>query len=124
MKRDDFIVADYSGRELEKMQNEAERRVREMQSRSRLPTGPSHVSQRERDARTRSQHQPPQDNPTQEEIPPAEPPAKPANSILNLINLKGLDLDGDTSLIALLILLLSGDQSDELLLLALVYVLL
>lgn len=49
---------------------------------------------------------------------------KPKNSILNLINIKGLDLDGDTAIIALLILLLSKDAADELLLMALVYVML
>lgn len=49
---------------------------------------------------------------------------KPKNSILNLINIKGLDLDGDTAIIGLLILLLSKDEADELLLMALVYVML
>ena len=60
---------------------------------------------------------------------PQHPPAPPAeekraNSILNFLNFKGLDLDGDTSLIALLILLLSSDKNDELLMLALVYIML
>jgi len=54
----------------------------------------------------------------------APEPEKPKNSILNLINIKGLDLDGDTAIIALLILLLSKDAADELLLMALVYVML
>ncbi|HIZ17488.1 MAG TPA: hypothetical protein H9675_08005 [Firmicutes bacterium] len=57
------------------------------------------------------------------------PPAPPSdekrpNSILNFLNFKGLDLDGDTSLIALLILLLSSDKNDELLMLALIYIML
>ena len=59
---------------------------------------------------------------TQSSAPPSE--EKKANSILNFLNFKGLDLDGDTSLIALLILLLSSDKNDELLMLALVYIML
>lgn len=67
---------------------------------------------RPRESRSRQAPQPP---------PPEE---KRPNSILSFLNFKGLDLDGDTSLIALLILLLSSDKNDELLMLALIYIML
>lgn len=66
----------------------------------------------------------PQGSRNQHHALPPLPEEKRPNSILNFLNFKGLDLDGDTSLIALLILLLSSDKNDELLMLALVYIML
>ena len=42
----------------------------------------------------------------------------------NLINLKGFKLDGDLSLIIMVVLLVAGEEVDELLLMALIYIML
>ena len=46
----------------------------------------------------------------------------PINSLLKMINFKGLEMDGDISLILGIMLLVSGEQTDELLSLALLYI--
>ena len=57
--------------------------------------------------------------------------AKPKNvapprrkSILELINFKNMEIDNDRSLLMGILLLLSGDTTDELLMLALIYIML
>ena len=45
-------------------------------------------------------------------------------SILDLINFKNMDIDSDRSLLMGILLLLSGENTDELLLLALIYIML
>ena len=44
------------------------------------------------------------------------------NSLFKMINFKGLEMDGDVSLILGIMLLISGEQTDELLSLALLYI--
>jgi len=72
------------------------------------------------------------------QIPPPQKPAK--NGLLSqlfghggksggfdlskIINLKGLSLDGDLSLILTIVLMISGEEVDELLLMALIYIML
>ncbi len=134
------MAVEFNKSDLERMQNDAVRRVRDMQARAQQRVGGQQQNERE--------------NPPPKKEPSSQKPQhrdqhnsqnnssigkglgglasmfssgnkdKSSNSILNLINLKGLDLDGDTSLIALMILLLSSDKGDELLMLALVYILL
>lgn len=45
-------------------------------------------------------------------------------SILELINFKNMEIDNDRSLLMGILLLLSGDTTDELLMLALIYIML
>lgn len=114
------MAAEFNKSELERMQSEAARRVREMQARATQAAG----GRKEPSPPPAQKKQLPrgQEGGRASHAPSCR--AEPSNSILNLINLKGLDLDGDTSLIALLILLLSSGKGDELLMLALVYILL
>lgn len=44
--------------------------------------------------------------------------------LLNMINFKGIGIDGDTNLLLGILLLLGGDSTDELLTLALIYIML
>ena len=51
-------------------------------------------------------------------------PSQKNSSILNLLNFKGLKLDNDRLIIIAICLLLSGEEIDELLMLALIYIML
>ena len=55
--------------------------------------------------------------------PPAERKGGAAR-LLKMLNFKGLEIDGDISLLLGILLLLSGENDDELLMLALVYIML
>ncbi len=51
-------------------------------------------------------------------------PAPRRKSILELINFKNMEIDNDRSLLMGILLLLSGESTDELLMLALIYIML
>lgn len=53
----------------------------------------------------------------------AAPPQR-RKSILELINFKNMEIDNDRSLLMGILLLLSGESTDELLMLALIYIML
>lgn len=56
-----------------------------------------------------------------------EPPKAPRNggvSLLNMLNFKSIDMDSDRATILALCLLLSSEGADELLILALIYIML
>ncbi len=58
--------------------------------------------------------------------PPTPPPRKADNgsSLLKMLNFKAIKMDSDRTVIIALMLLLMGDSGDELLLLALLYIML
>lgn len=56
---------------------------------------------------------------------PASPPKKPKlKNLFELINFKGLEMDGDRLVIVALALILASEEADELLILALLYIML
>ena len=61
-------------------------------------------------------------------VPPPKPPAKPQEkrgpSLLRMLNLRGMEFDADRKIIIAVMLLLLGETEDELLLLALLYIML
>ncbi len=69
--------------------------------------------------------------PVHQNPPTPPPPPKPSPpsrtngmNLLNLINLKGMQMDNDRLMVLVLCLLLSSEEADELLLLALLYIML
>jgi hypothetical protein len=87
------------------MQREAERRVMEMQRRAKQAVQP--------------------EEPPKQEWTSSAPPAvsqPPKRNFLELINLKSLFEGKDTSLVLMVLALRSSDDSDPLLMLALLYV--
>ena len=65
--------------------------------------------------------------PPQPPQPPRKPPPPPENkgfSILKMLNLRGMEFNSDRKLIIAVMLLLLGESEDELLVLALVYIML
>lgn len=128
--------------DLEKMQRDAEQRLRDMQRRSRnavnsgdMPPVPNFVQ-----VGTRQGHRPQQSNsrrPTppeeahKEPKPQNKPPLMPKSNkggkgfdLLKMLNFKNLKIDSDVMIIVALIFLLSTEETDELLLMALVYIML
>ena len=67
-----------------------------------------------------------ENNPLPPVPPPAPPPRKADNgsSLLKMLNFKAIKMDSDRTVIIALMLLLMGDSGDELLLLALLYIML
>ena len=66
-------------------------------------------------------------NNANEKKPSTETVNKPAvrrRNILDIINFKNIEIDSDISLLLGILLLLSGDSTDELLMLALIYIML
>lgn len=108
----------------EALQRAAER-VREMHKRatvggasnSPMPPAPDFV---------RINNTPPQKgfSPAEKAPPPPATHKGGAARLLKMLNFKGLEIDGDISLLLGILLLLSGENDDELLMLALVYIML
>ena len=132
--------------DLQKMQRDAEQRIRNMQAKSNravrnndMPPVPNFVrlNRTEQQARQSSQHNNHAAN--QHSVPPpnpnAERPKLPEKNdgilgklkgldILKALNFKNIHIDNDVLLILALIFLMSNEDTDELLLLALVYIML
>ncbi|MDD4699729.1 MAG: hypothetical protein PHV07_05655 [Oscillospiraceae bacterium] len=137
-------------KEMEKLQYEAAERVREMSRRAQnpissaasLPPMPSFVqtpynksnmNNREDRRQSQSSQNPKHKNSSgfspkfEENHAPKPLPLSKQNKgfdILNMLNLKNLKMDNDIMLIIMMVLILSSETSDELLLLALVYIML
>ena len=138
-------------KEMEKMQYEAAERVREMSRRAQnpisspasMPPMPSFVqtpynnkgNTNTRDEQRQNQSsQNPKHNPSsglsslfEENHSTKSLPILKQNKgfdILNMLNLKNFKMDNDIMLIIMMVLILSSETSDELLLLALVYIML
>lgn len=126
----------------EKMQQDAERRMQEMRMRSQraihgsdMPPVPNFVQtsrQSNRNEAAPRPNHPITPAPEQKKsTPPPSPPPKggllgrlKGVDILKIFNFKNLHVDSDVLIIIVLIFLLSTEETDELLLLALVYIML
>lgn len=115
--------------ETERMQREAEQRMREMQRRadravhgSNMPPVPNFVrTNMNRNSPTENSQKKPHENnnPT-----PSKQKSNKGFDILKLLNFKNLKIDNDIIIILMLIFLLSTEDTDELMLLALIYIML
>lgn len=127
--------------EMERMQRDAENRMREMQRRSDRAVSGSSMPPVPNFVRTNPMRRPDnfrqptppknEDNLKQSKTPPRNENDKGAAkgkgkgfNLLSMLNFKGIKFDSDTILIIALIFLLSTEETDELLLLALVYIML
>ncbi len=134
-------------RDIQKMQLDAERRIREMQRRSdnalrgnEKPPIPNYTSSNppryNQQSNKNNQNRPKQSQPTQH---PSQnrPPQNQTQTqksglfsrfkgtdILKIFNFKNLHIDNDVLIIIALIFLLSTEETDELLLMALIYIML
>lgn len=109
----------YSKADIERMQREAERRVRDMHERAKSATGdalhyPSFVKPVHSDEEPKKR--------LEREV--AAIPPKKAGGILSILDFKKLDLDSDRIMLLFLLILMSGEESDELMTLALLYIML
>lgn len=110
-------MSNMSREEFLRLQKEAEARMREMQRRSdeitgKMPPAPDFVTLREQ----------PQGD-IKKETPPPQKNGRGLD-LLRMLNFKNINMDSDRVLLIALMLLLVGESSDELLLLALLYIML
>jgi len=143
-------VTDKERKEMEKLQYEAAERVREMSRRAQnplssqgaIPPMPSFVKTPYNKVSPNHQDEHRQDTSSQNQkhnsflgFSPSVDGNRPQKAlqfqqkskgfdILNMLNLKNLKMDNDVMLIIMMVLILSSETSDELLLLALVYIML
>lgn len=90
----------YTMDDWDRMQRDAERRVRH--SREQNAQMLSHAPERK----------------------PPPPPRKKGGGLFDLLNLNRFEIDGDRSMLLMMLALLSGEEKDELLTLALLYIML
>lgn len=64
------------------------------------------------------------ENSAKKENAPPQNQSSKKNNILNLLNFKGIKMDNDRLIILAICLLLTGEEADELLILALIYIML
>ena len=113
-------------REMERMRRDAEQRVREMNQRAKSAvSGRGDLPMPHFVEPAHHRRQPQQPKPEKEPPKPVPAPA-PQNhrglGLLKMLNFQSLKLDNDILVIALLIMLLGSDDADELLLMALLYI--
>jgi hypothetical protein len=118
---------------IQKMQRDAEQRIREMQRRADkavlggdMPPVPNFVKTGQNSRQPQSKPMPPKNDEVQNTKPQksVNPSGNRGLNFLKLLNFKGLKFDKDVSLIVVLILLLSSDETDEMLIFALIYIML
>lgn len=116
---------------LDKMQQEAARRAREMQQRAvpsvdGVPPMPNFVRTpyTAHSGAVPPTKEPPPPRPPVQKPPQQPPPPTKGLHLLRMLNFGQMKLDKDLLLILMLLLLLASENTDELLLLALVYVML
>jgi hypothetical protein len=114
--------------DMERMQKDAEQRMRDMQRRSQrftsshdMPPVPNFVK-----LNPDLRNEPIKPKPKPQEKPPLCSNTKGGKGfdLLKMLNFKNLKIDSDVIIIVVLIFLLSGDDTDELLLMALLYIML
>lgn len=111
-------MAEYTREEFAKLQEQAARHAQPS-----MQTG----NNRQRNTSQQKPHvqQPPPPPPQQEEKPQQSmPPKKKGRDLLEMFNFKNLELDSDRIIIIALALLLSAEEADELLIMALIYIML
>lgn len=110
-------------REMDRMRRDAEQRVRDMNQRAK-----NALSGRGNVPMPHFVEPPHTKQPPKETAPPQPPPLMETPKqnkgfgLLKMLNFGSLKLDNDVLVIALLIMLLGNDEADELLLLALLYI--
>jgi len=125
---------DYSLDDIKKMQNEATRQVREMNERGRgNPTGNENRSSSASRTDSKRQNAPNQNNlgallnnflspPKTNHNPQHEPKKTFGFDFLKNFDIRSLLKNADQSLILMIILMLSGENTDHLLVMALIYI--
>ena len=125
-------MADYSAQDMLKMQQDAVKRVQNMQQRARQTLQhqpPPHPNRGEPSgqSRTPAHHQPQSTSKPPPEhstaLAPQQNTPKKNHGLLDMLNLKSLLKDSDTALILTVLLLIADNESDTMLLLALLYIL-
>lgn len=103
-----------------KMQESAERRVRNMNRRAQSYTSQQNQSEQ----RQHSASEKPTEEQKREEPQKPKPTEKRGLQLLKMLNFKGIELDTDRALIIGMMLLLLSESDDEYLILALLYIML
>lgn len=125
-------MADYTYQELMRMQNDAVKRVEDMQRRARKAAGIDEGNNKEPSQNTPANREPHHIPQPQGYLPKPEKNEAPQSQreVGNMTFLDGIkknfdkiDIDEDKALILSLLLLLSGENGDEALLTALIYML-
>ena len=114
-------------REMDKMQEDAIKRMREMNSKSRQQGGypPSPDFVRMNGKTSSNNHSSPHKKEEKKPVVVIDEPQSTHSkgfSLLKMLNLSNFKMDSDFTVIIAMILLLSSEESDELLLLALLYI--
>ncbi len=112
--------------DFERMQRQATERMREMQRRARPPVNPPHTMPPTPSFVQIPNHHAAQEPERDSTTVPHEPArgSRTGFDLFRLLNFKNLELDSDRVLILGLALLLSSEETDELLMLALLYIML
>lgn len=111
-------------KDMDKMQADAIRRMRDMNSKStvnknsdgNLPPAPNFLRMNTNHTKEEKRHEAPDTQVTQ--------PQSKGFNLLKMLNFENFKMDSDFTVIIAMILLLSSEDSDELLLLALLYIML
>ncbi len=125
----------YNHRDIQKMQQDAEKRIREMQRKADqmvgndMPPVPNFVrtNQKSQDNRNQNNRSYPKTEQTEKKSTLGATDKSSTSKGLNLLkmfNFSNFKIDKDVMLIVVMILLLSSEEGDELLLLALAYIML
>ena len=111
-------------KDMDKMQADAIRKMRELNSKSMVNQG-NNIPPIPNFLRMNSSNSKPEKS--VEEMPQTTPSQKPLSkgfNLLKMLNLENFKMDSDFTVIIAMILLLSSEDSDEILLLALLYIML
>ncbi len=119
-------MAEYSREEFAKMQEQA---ASHAQPTMQMGNNRQRNSQQQKPRTQQPQQNPvpeePQQNPASEKPPQqSQPPKKKGRDLLEMLNFKNLELDSDRITIIALALMLSAEEADELLIMALIYIML
>lgn len=118
-------MADYTYQELMKMQNDAIRRVEDMQKKARQTAGLDNTETKKKIPVEEPKHIPmPQNYLKTEKNSAPQPAQQGSNSNSNIKNLlMDINIESDTALLLSLLLLLAEENADESLIMALLYIL-
>ena len=122
-------MADMTREEFERMQNDAIRRVKNMQQRasSRIPPMPDYVRPLRGAIAEKTPATPPHEQnhvPAHSVKPTSSKPLSGGLGFLDKLNLKSFEMDTDRALVLMMMALLGKETADETLMLALLYIML